>query len=525
MDNGRLPSQPSYRIGAENKHGRTSLEVTSGCVATTSRPGGSISDNDHLQKAHADVVPSPEGTSAGMLTSSRSVRWGPSKIEKVRGELSPVGDFGEDNFVVSGDAGVQAMPKTNHNVESRQYQSGNGEDTCHAGENDADADDENSENVSEAGEDASGSETAGDECSREEQGEEEDAEHDDVDGKAESEGEAEGVADGHLVGGDGMSLQLSERFLLSVKPVAKHVPAALLEERKDSRVFYGNDNFYVLYRLHQILYERISSAKTSSTGAEMKWRSSKDNSSPDLYARFMSALYSLLDGSADNAKFEDECRAIIGNQSYILFTLDKLIYKFVKQLQAVAADEMDNKLLQLYEYEKSRKTEKLIDSVYYENARVLLHEENIYRLEFVIFSPLRLSIQLMDSVSEKPEVFAVSMEPNFASYLHNDFLPVFPGKKEPMALLFRGKGEIHLGPDHHTVISREYSGSTNSYQSHNSFRRKLLCDWEAKGRHEINAFETLEKMPFLICHWYTSFESEINPCLLQQVSSTRFLRD
>lgn len=192
----------------------------------------------------------PESTK---VNSRHEVSVGPSKIEKEEGELSPVGDFGEDNFVVSGDAGVQAMPKTNHNVESRQYQSGNGEDTCQdAGENDADADDENSENVSEAGEDASGSETAGDECSREEQGEEEDAEHDDVDGKAESEGEAEGVADGHLVGGDGMSLQLSERFLLSVKPVAKHVPAALLEERKDSRVFYGNDNFYVLYRLHQV---------------------------------------------------------------------------------------------------------------------------------------------------------------------------------------------------------------------------------------------------------------------------------
>lgn len=46
----------------------------------------------------------------------------------------------------------------------------------------------------------------------------------------------------------------------------------------------------------------------------------------------MSALYNLLDGSADNAKFEDECRAIIGNQSYVLFTLDKLIYKLVKQV-------------------------------------------------------------------------------------------------------------------------------------------------------------------------------------------------
>lgn len=46
----------------------------------------------------------------------------------------------------------------------------------------------------------------------------------------------------------------------------------------------------------------------------------------------MSALYSLLDGSADNAKFEDDCRSIIGNQSYVLFTLDKLIYKLVKQV-------------------------------------------------------------------------------------------------------------------------------------------------------------------------------------------------
>ena len=46
----------------------------------------------------------------------------------------------------------------------------------------------------------------------------------------------------------------------------------------------------------------------------------------------MSALYNLLDGSADNTKFEDDCRAIIGTQSYVLFTLDKLIYKVVKQV-------------------------------------------------------------------------------------------------------------------------------------------------------------------------------------------------
>lgn len=46
----------------------------------------------------------------------------------------------------------------------------------------------------------------------------------------------------------------------------------------------------------------------------------------------MRALFSLLDGSSDNAKFEDDCRSLIGNQSYVLFTLDKLIYKLVKQV-------------------------------------------------------------------------------------------------------------------------------------------------------------------------------------------------
>lgn len=48
--------------------------------------------------------------------------------------------------------------------------------------------------------------------------------------------------------------------------------------------------------------------------------------------RFMNALYNLLDGTSDNSKFEDDCRAIIGTQSYILFTLDKLIYKLIKHV-------------------------------------------------------------------------------------------------------------------------------------------------------------------------------------------------
>ncbi|KAJ9564361.1 hypothetical protein OSB04_000327 [Centaurea solstitialis] len=326
----------------------------------------------------------------------------PSKTEKEEGELSPNGDF--------------------DGVDPTNYRAG-------------DADDEDSLNVSE-GADVSGSESAADECSREED-REEDGDHDDVDGKAESEGEAEGVEDANFVGENGTSLPPSEHFLVTAKPLAKRVASPLRDdgERKDSpHVFYGNDSFYVLFRLHQVLYDRLLSAKLNSASVEMKRINSKDTSPPDLYSRFMSALYNLLDGSADNAKFEDDCRAILGNQSYVLFTLDKLIYKL---LQIVAGDEMDNKLLQLYEYEKSRKPEKFVDSVYYENAHVLLHDENIYR--FQCSSGPRLTIQLMDDGNEKPEVVAVSVDPNFAAYLHNDFLSIVPGRKQGGIFMHRNK--------------------------------------------------------------------------------------
>ncbi|XP_058778731.1 paired amphipathic helix protein Sin3-like 2 [Vicia villosa] len=430
----------SVAIRGESSVNRTNLDMSPGRILTPSRPtvadvsgakAKSPSANLPLVEGCDAIARSPIPVANGMLVENNKVKSYeessvPCKIEKEEGELSPNADSEEDNFVAY-DSNLQSIEKSKNNDDIRKY------DAEAGGDNDADADDEDSENVSEAGEDVSGSESPGDECFRGDHEEEEDMEHDDVDGKAESEGEAEGLCDAQN-GGDGSSLSLTERFLSTVKPLTKHVSAvSFVEDVKDSRVFYGNDDFFALFRLHQILYERILSAKENSTSAEMK-RKGKDASSTDPYTRFMDALYNLLDGSVENAKFEDECRAILGNQSYVLFTLDKLIYKLIRQLQTVATDEEDNKLLQLYEYEKSRKPGKLNDSVYHSNAHVILHEENIYRFQ-CSSSPSRLSIQLMDNMNEKPEIAAVSVDPNFSFYLHNDFLSVLPSKKEPHGIL------------------------------------------------------------------------------------------
>ncbi|VAH00014.1 unnamed protein product [Triticum turgidum subsp. durum] len=416
---GEGPSNTSLHQTEQNQR-RTNMELTSG----TNSSRGNFSGSEAVVEAMGgnETIPSIGRGEAGR---PGSVPQKNSKVEREEGELSPNGDFEEENFGPLGNAAVDGASKP------KEVSAGRTRAAEFAGENDADADDEGdesaqrsteSENASEAGEDASGSESGdGEECSREDNEDEEDADHDDPDAKVESEGEAEGNTGAHDADG-GMSLPFSERLHNTVRPLAKHVPTALQDHGgKFSRIFYGNDSFYVLFRLHQILYERLLSAKTNSSTAEKKWRTSKDTSSPHQYSKFMGALYNLIDGSSDNTKFEDDCRSIIGTQSYVLFTLDKLIYKVVKQLQAIAADEMDNKLLQLYIYEKSRSPGRFFDLVYHENARVLLHDESIYRFERRS-NPTRLSVQLMEYGHEKPEVTAVSIDPNFSSYLHDEYL-------------------------------------------------------------------------------------------------------
>lgn len=43
----------------------------------------------------------------------------------------------------------------------------------------------------------------------------------------------------------------------------------------------------------------------------------------------------------------------------------------------------------------------------------------------------------MDYGHDKPEVTAVSMDPNFSAYLHNDFLSVLPDKKEKSGIFLK----------------------------------------------------------------------------------------
>ncbi|KAL0336243.1 UNVERIFIED_CONTAM: Paired amphipathic helix protein Sin3-like 3 [Sesamum radiatum] len=425
---------PDYATADCGIEAMASQKSQDGVIAKpTSSSIGTVPEEVRAQKCHEEIIAR-------------------TKSEREEGELSPNRNLEENSFAAFENTGTKTEQTPRKSTPRTTVIGGEGMSVEEVGEEtDAIADDEGEESAQGSSDSENASENVDVSASESANGEEGSPEEPDDDGdhendhKAESEGEADGVADVHDA--EGM-MAVSDRFLQTVKPLTMNVPMALHGKEKNSQIFYGNDSFYLLFRLHQMLYERMHSAKLHASSHENKWKILNDAKPTDSYARFKDALHSLLNGSSDNAKFEDECRAIIGAQSYILFTLDKLIHKLVKQLQTIATEEIDNKLLQLYAYERSRNPETFADAVYLENARFLLPEDNLYRIE-CLPSPMRLTIQLMKNEHDKLEPTAVSMDPNFAAYLNDELLRsvVRERKDKPGVFLKRNKRKFSTGDE------------------------------------------------------------------------------
>ncbi|KAI3720274.1 hypothetical protein L6452_21187 [Arctium lappa] len=402
---------------------------SSGLCITSAKPGKAALESGLESRPNAGGSTQPDSSlneaivGSGRIKRRHSDTGAELKIEREEGELSPNGDFEEDNFAAFRDTGTIVRKE---NYRHRYPEGGLENEADDEGEESAHRSSCDSENAFENG-DGSGSETAEVEDRSPE-------EHDGVhDNKAESEGEAEE--------GEETVLPFSERFLETVKPLTKYVPGVSHNQEDDPRVFYGNDAFYVFFRLHQTLYSRLKEAKEKS--ANDKWRASNDTTPNDSYARFLDLLYTFLGGAVDSAKYEDECRTVLGTWSFSVFTLDKLIYKLSKQLLAIAMDEVDNKLLHLYAYEHMRKPGRFVDELYNANARVIVNDDNIYRFEHSLLPETdrqtRLTIRLMDFGCETSEAPVFSVDPSFAPYPSIQNLPVVPGKKKPGIFLKRNK--------------------------------------------------------------------------------------
>ncbi|KAG8219608.1 hypothetical protein J3R82DRAFT_562 [Butyriboletus roseoflavus] len=111
-----------------------------------------------------------------------------------------------------------------------------------------------------------------------------------------------------------------------------------------------------------------------------------------VYMYFMDACEKLFDGELEVGLFEEHMRWLFGNQAYLLFTLDKLIAAFIKQVQSVLSDNKSQELWMMLQ--DARKVGWLTnkDMIRYrrEAERHVGSDEHLYRIEWVAgqLSPL-----------------------------------------------------------------------------------------------------------------------------------------
>ena len=196
----------------------------------------------------------------------------------------------------------------------------------------------------------------------------------------------------------------------------------------DVRLLFGNMHLYVFFRLYQKLYTRLADARVLSIAQDERLNADallprKETANPvdndedmkvdggdkdgdkakderqTTYAKFMEMLINLVEGQLDNGKFEDDCRVLLGTNSYELYTLDKVVEKLLGQAQSLTSEasaQSGAKLLALHEYEQLRNADGAINnSLYRANAATLTDTDSCYAF-YSDSSNGALSVQLID---------------------------------------------------------------------------------------------------------------------------------
>ncbi len=165
-----------------------------------------------------------------------------------------------------------------------------------------------------------------------------------------------------------------------------------------SKLFYGTQMCYIFMRLHHALYVRLriarqlaaaaatTQANRSASHGSPLYASSTSTAEVDqtkpVYNYFLGQVMSMVEGTLDNTRFEEFCRTLLGNKSYVLYTLDKLVAQAVKHLQAMANDENVTKLVGLFVYHHHNGAH--VDPTVYRDhvACILSHTmEDVFRIQ------------------------------------------------------------------------------------------------------------------------------------------------
>ena len=194
-------------------------------------------------------------------------------------------------------------------------------------------------------------------------------------------------------------------------------------------IFYSNENCFIFLRYIFCIYERLNklneySFQNAETLLKRNNNNNKDKNEDNkmvieklngkdgdsieslVFKNFIIIYKAFLLKKIENANaYEELCRDILGNESYFLFNMDKLISSLIKNISNILSDNLSKEILNLFKFEINRKSSP---------------NENLYFANY---------IQLLDNNSTNN--FRILINPKiYVMTIHLMEIPPEPNKKE-----------------------------------------------------------------------------------------------
>ncbi|XP_053386924.1 LOW QUALITY PROTEIN: paired amphipathic helix protein Sin3a-like [Mercenaria mercenaria] len=194
-------------------------------------------------------------------------------------------------------------------------------------------------------------------------------------------------------------------------------------------VFFVNNNWYLFFRLHQLLCERLHTVychsqkvaeeealcrkdRKESTAVALRLKAPSEIEPDEYFPYFLDMIKNVLDGNLESSSYEDQLREMYGIHAYIAFTMDKLVQNIVRQLQHIVSDDNCVKVTEMFHEEKKNKAtggriatfqqRQMAENSYQKRTEQLLTEENCFKI--VVFKKeCKLTLELLDTDHEAME--------------------------------------------------------------------------------------------------------------------------
>jgi paired amphipathic helix protein Sin3a len=216
-------------------------------------------------------------------------------------------------------------------------------------------------------------------------------------------------------------------------------------------LFFCNNNWYLFFRLHNILCDRLAKmydrsqiivaeeAKEKSNRKEStaialrlkpksKFSCAKVNRSNHIFCNttdeieveeyfpvFVDMIKQVLDGNLDGNQYEDVLREMFGIHAYIGFTMDKVVQNICRQLQHIVGDENCNCCATIYSEElkssgglatggsvETQASRSVQEALYQKRIEEILEDENCFKIMFYKEEG-KVTIELLDTESDESE--------------------------------------------------------------------------------------------------------------------------